>query len=87
MSFDKFGVQKFLQLRAYKYSPLTAYDNPVRGDRVLIEYGTYKGFIGYIDACKHDSWYTVTIPVGRAGEFQKGFYDISRGELQRATQV
>jgi hypothetical protein len=87
MSFDKFGVQKYLQLRAYKYSPLTADDNPVRGDRVLIECGTYKGFIGYIDSHKHAGWWSVTIPIGKTGECQKGFFDISRGELLRATQV
>jgi hypothetical protein len=87
MSFDKWGVQKYLQLRRYRFSPLTVSDNPQRGDRVLIEYGTYKGFIGYIDSWKHDHWYTVTIPIGKTGEFQKGFFDVSRGELLRARLV
>jgi hypothetical protein len=82
--------QKWLSKQLYRFSPLTIKDPPLRGDRVLINYGNYKGFIGYIDAWKHDSWFTVTIPLSdENGETAKGFFDIShgRGELSRAERL
>jgi hypothetical protein len=82
--------QKWLQVQTYRFSPLTVEDSPQHGDRVLINYGNYIGFIGYIDAWKHDSWYTVTIPLSDVtGETAKGFFDLShgRGELSRAEKL